>query len=241
MPAFCGGEEGEEEGRRRWWQQPVCPPAGRSLRQGRHQLSSPQLVKADLKGLQRCGPCGRLTGTSPTWTLRRSAASAGGTRAPGRQPASAKRNPSPSWPQLKPTRVVSGRGCAGEEPRRPQPLLPAEAPDTLHYKPHPSLLLRLCGEIADPKKQGYPHHRGRQRLPPQGPGSQGPGGRQVHGSGYFAPAPAHRGPALQLTRVPGAHVDTRVFPVTLDAGLRGAAEHRRGPLGYMGSSSQAEL
>lgn len=62
-------------------------------------------------------------------------------------------------------------------PSQPQPLLPAEAPHAVHYKPHLPLLLRLCCEIAGSKKQGDPHRRGGEHLPPEGLGSEGPGQR----------------------------------------------------------------
>lgn len=80
---------------------------------------------------------------------------------------------------------------------------PAETAHTIHHEPHPPPLLRLGCEIPHPKKQGRPHRRDGQRLPPQGLGSQGPLGRR---DSEVSPEEGGRGgpglqPALEQGRV----------------------------------------
>lgn len=80
----------------------------------------------------------------------------------------------PSRPSLSPSCPRMGLGR--EKATTPRHALPAETAHTIHHEPHPPPLLRLGCEIPHPKKQGRPHRRDGQRLPPERLGSQGPGG-----------------------------------------------------------------
>lgn len=99
---------------------------------------------------------------------------------------------------------------------RPPALLPAKAPDAIHHEPHPPLLLRLGRDVADAEEQGQPQRRGREHLPPQGPGPRGPGGghgRVVPGAGRAVSR------ALSLTRPP------RLGPRPPHCGSLGSGRH----------------
>lgn len=129
-------------------------------------------------------------------------------------------------------------------------LLPAESPDTVHHEPHPSLLPRLCCEVADAKEQGQPYCCGGEHLLPQGLGSQGPAGIKMHGRllPVCAPLPArpgfcrrHWSQMLMWAAVCFLTMMSKsphLSPIgTPDTRVQGASGWRKWLLGYMESHS----
>lgn len=99
--------------------------------------------------------------------------------APGRQHQSAQQKPAAPAPDVA------------------APALPAEAPNAVHHQPHPPPLLGSRRQVSHPEQQGRPQGRGRQRLPPQGLGPQGPAQTRAHGPVTRAAPPWLRPQALQ--------------------------------------------